>query len=199
MTASSPMSWTPVIRGSSLPSFVLGMYVLPTATKWGPFQGQSLERAVCCWNHLDSIHDWTLLKPLHKLLRFWGWMQKSSHLVAPKPSLMCQFPCLLHPPPTYLEWLPLFGLSLSSMYRDMFTDPEVAQKAQLQKWMCGPGLTIRYSIPLVTMIGWGMAHYPNQPISSMSAPGFLLDWEKSKRAGTKRPTATTGWREPLWK
>ena len=48
MTASSPMSWTPVIRGSSLPSFVLGMYVLPTATKWGPFQGQSLERAVCC-------------------------------------------------------------------------------------------------------------------------------------------------------
>ena len=34
------------------------------------FQGWSLERAMCCWGHLDGIHWWTQLMPLYELLRF---------------------------------------------------------------------------------------------------------------------------------
>ena len=26
--------------------------------------------SICCWDHLDSTHDWTLLRPLYKLLWF---------------------------------------------------------------------------------------------------------------------------------
>lgn len=41
--------------------------------QWEPFplQGCKLERAMCCWDHLDSIHDWTQLGPLCKHLRSW--------------------------------------------------------------------------------------------------------------------------------
>lgn len=35
------------------------------------FQGRSLERARCNWNHLDSVHDWAQLRLLYELLRFW--------------------------------------------------------------------------------------------------------------------------------
>ena len=35
------------------------------------FQGHSLERVECCWDHLDGIRDWTPLISVYKLLRFW--------------------------------------------------------------------------------------------------------------------------------
>ena len=31
----------------------------------------SLEIIMCCWDHLDCIHDWTWLGILYKLLRLW--------------------------------------------------------------------------------------------------------------------------------
>ena len=33
----------------------------------------SLERARCCWDHLDGTSDWAQLRPPCKLLRFWQW------------------------------------------------------------------------------------------------------------------------------
>lgn len=110
-------------------------------------------------------------------------MQKSSHLVAPKPSLMCQFPCLLHPPPTYLEWLPLFGLFV--FHGHVYRPRSGSESSQLQKWTCGPGLTIRYSIPLVN--DWlRNGTLPKSTNLCQCQPRFLLDWEKSKRAGVPK-------------
>ena len=71
------------------------------------FQGRSHERATCCWDHLDSTHDWTKVRPLHKLSRSWQGLWSSTYLVAPKVSLLCKFSCLLNLPTTPLEWLPL--------------------------------------------------------------------------------------------
>lgn len=34
-------------------------------------QGRRLKRAMCCWDHLDGVQDWTVLRPLFRLLRFW--------------------------------------------------------------------------------------------------------------------------------
>ena len=35
------------------------------------FQGCSLKRARCIWDHLEWIHDWTQVRPLCKCLIFW--------------------------------------------------------------------------------------------------------------------------------
>lgn len=35
------------------------------------FQGNGLERVRCWWDHPVSVRDWTQLRLLHKLLRFW--------------------------------------------------------------------------------------------------------------------------------
>lgn len=44
-----------------------------------------LERTgCCCWDHLDRICDWTQLKPLHKLLRFW-WAELKDLLILRMP------------------------------------------------------------------------------------------------------------------
>ena len=85
---------------------VLGMYLPLAVPQWSRFQGHSLER-VRCWNHLDSICDWTQLRPLYKLVRFWQAGGRSPWLVVPKTSLVRKFPGLSHLPPPHLEWLPL--------------------------------------------------------------------------------------------
>lgn len=66
---------------------------------WSHFQGCSLERVRCCWDHLVSIGDWIWLRPLCKLLRFWsasaGW--RYTNLEATEDnSLTCQFCYLLN-------------------------------------------------------------------------------------------------------
>lgn len=70
-------------------------------------QPKPFERTMCCWDYLDSIPDWTLLKPHYRLLRLWQ-MGRSTHLQPPKTSLVCTFPCLLNLPPINLEWLASF-------------------------------------------------------------------------------------------
>lgn len=47
------------------------------------FQGWRVEREMCCWDHLDSTHDWiwVWLRPLYKLLNSGSWMQRPTHLV----------------------------------------------------------------------------------------------------------------------
>ena len=34
------------------------------------FQGQRLERVICCWDHVDVARDWALLRPLYKSFFF---------------------------------------------------------------------------------------------------------------------------------
>ena len=46
------------------------MYISPTSLIRATVQGRSPERAVCSWDHLDRIHDWTPVRPWHKPLRF---------------------------------------------------------------------------------------------------------------------------------
>ena len=80
----------------------------------------SREQCVCCWDHLDCIHCWTPLRPLHKLSRFWWVMGGCRDLLiflSPKISLICKFPSSLKLPPTSLEWsASFFCLSLPSAY-----------------------------------------------------------------------------------
>ena len=56
---------------------------------WSHFKCRS-EIVIFCWDHLDGICNWTQLKPLHKILRFWwvdveimGLPIKISHVKAP--------------------------------------------------------------------------------------------------------------------
>ena len=49
------------------PSFVFGTYILLTSHSGSRFQGQRLERVICCWDHVDVVRDCALLRPLYKL------------------------------------------------------------------------------------------------------------------------------------
>ena len=65
----------PLLPSSSPPlllsSPVLVIYVPPSAlVAWAISRTHPWESQVC-WDHLDWICDWTLLRPLYKLLRFW--------------------------------------------------------------------------------------------------------------------------------
>ena len=55
------------------------------------FQGRSLEQAMC-YTRADGISDWTPLRLLDKLLRFWPWMWRPALLSVPRTSLGCKFP-----------------------------------------------------------------------------------------------------------
>lgn len=59
------------------------------------FQKHSLERAICCCGHLDSICDWNQLRPLHKLLTFWQAVARiySSHGGARQASRVSSVAC----------------------------------------------------------------------------------------------------------
>ena len=71
ITAVWSVSWTQAIRRSSLPPLSSECTFCPLFPQWGCSEGLSLERALCGWDHLDGAHDWTQLRPLYKILRFW--------------------------------------------------------------------------------------------------------------------------------
>lgn len=76
--------------------------------------GCSLERAICPWNHLDGIHEWTQLRPLCQLLSFWQ-VSAEIYLSCRHPRLSLKFPWLLNLQPTNLKWsASFFSLSLLS-------------------------------------------------------------------------------------
>lgn len=52
------------MRGYLNPPLSLDYTVLPSSPQQSLFQGQSFERTMCFWNHLNGIHDWTQLRPL---------------------------------------------------------------------------------------------------------------------------------------
>ena len=57
----------------------------------------------------DSIHNWTPLRLLHKLLKFW-WVVWEIYLVLwpNKANLICKALCLLKLPPPNLQWFASF-------------------------------------------------------------------------------------------
>lgn len=63
-------SWTWAIGGFLYPPLSLEFTFHPPFSQWEPFQGQSIERAMCYWDQLDSICDRTPLCTLYVLLRF---------------------------------------------------------------------------------------------------------------------------------
>lgn len=96
------------------PSPVLRRHFLLTDPQWEPVQGRSLEGVLYCWDHLDSVQDWTQARPLYKHLRIW---QTGSEIYWP-----CSYPrqasyihvSLLFKPATYQCGVGcLFLLSLS--------------------------------------------------------------------------------------
>ena len=96
----------------------------PLFPLWEPFLRMQTWGSMCLGDHLDWIHDWTLLRPLYKLLRFWRQVPRATHLennAQDKPRLVCTFPCLLTLPPTSLECSASFlGLSLPFVFRASF-------------------------------------------------------------------------------
>lgn len=93
-------------------SWSLARTFYPPYPHWELFQGPSLERAVWCSAHLNSVPHWTQLKLLRKLLRFGGgralWLSEP-HLWVP----------LLIKPSTYQSAVAAsyFGLCLPFLYR----------------------------------------------------------------------------------
>lgn len=59
------------IRGSSLSHLSLEFTFCHSSHSGSPFQVHSVERAACCWDHLDIICWWKQLRLLYKILRFW--------------------------------------------------------------------------------------------------------------------------------
>lgn len=112
-------------------------------------------------------------------------MQGSSHLVAPKPSLTCQFPCLLHPPPTHLEWLPLCRLSVlhgqGHVYRPISGSESSAPEMDMWPRSNQSGIASAWSQWLVEE--WHMTQI-NQPHQCQPQEFCWNYWEKNKRAGT---------------
>lgn len=76
---SSNLTWE--IRGSSPPPCLWNARSAYWS-HWGRcFQGCSLERVKCCWDHLDGIFDWIQIRPLYTQLRFWQVVGSPSSLV----------------------------------------------------------------------------------------------------------------------
>ena len=112
---------------SCLQSFLaLGSFLMSRLfTSGGPFQGFSLEKVMCYWDHRDWTPDWTPLRPLYRLLRF---LQVVSEIYLScwlsLTSLICKFLTLLKLPPTNLKWSTSFCiLSLPSVYKSQFQIP----------------------------------------------------------------------------
>ena len=103
-------------------SWSLACTFYPPYPHWELFQGPSLERAVWCWDHLNSVPHWTQLKPLYKLLRLVGGVE----VCLPRGclNLMCECLCSLNLPPTNLQWLHLTLVSacLSYMGASLWTN-----------------------------------------------------------------------------
>lgn len=92
------------------------VHFCPPFLQWELFQRRSPEGARCSWDRLDDTCDWTSLRPLHKLLRFW-WASVEIYLSCgyPRPELPT-FLCLLKLLRTHLERSGSFsGLSLPSV------------------------------------------------------------------------------------
>ena len=45
--------------------------LLPSESMVSHLQWHSIERSMCCWDHLDITCNWTQLSRLYKLVRFW--------------------------------------------------------------------------------------------------------------------------------
>lgn len=76
------------------------------------FQGCRCEKAICCWDHLDSIHRWSQLRPLYTLLSLWQQLLRSICSEVAQDKLVCKTAYLLDPSPTNLAWpTSFFGLS----------------------------------------------------------------------------------------
>lgn len=85
-------------------------------------QEHRLERAICCWDDLNSMCDWTQLRLLHILLRFWlGRCEDPLIVQQHRTSLICKFPCLINLLLTNLDWAASFLiLSLPPLRRGQF-------------------------------------------------------------------------------
>lgn len=65
--------------GSSLSPLSLGCMLCSLFPEWEQFQGHSVERERCWWDHLNSICNWTQLVSV-RTLRFWQAAWRSTHL-----------------------------------------------------------------------------------------------------------------------
>lgn len=110
MTTGWHTSWTSAIRSPSLSPLSFGCTFCPLFLQSSHFQGCSIERAVCWWDHMGDTHDWTHWRPLYKLLRFWweagaeiysycGCLRQASFVVS----------CLLNVPLSLLSLCPSWG------------------------------------------------------------------------------------------
>ena len=92
---------------------ILGMNILPTLSQCS--KNCHLDKVRYCWGHLNGIHDWTQIRPLGKISRFWQGIEIYLPFSRPKTSLSCKFLCLWQLPAANLEWsASFFSLSLSS-------------------------------------------------------------------------------------
>lgn len=114
--------WTRAIRGSLPTPLSLECMLYPPFPQWELFQRHNLEKVRWCWDHLESISDWMQFRPLYKLLRFGGWMQRSICLAAAQDK-PCKFPRLFNQPPANLEWSASFFSLLSLPVRGPVWEP----------------------------------------------------------------------------
>ena len=63
--------WTCVRHTLSLVFRMCILSIIPSVRDISKDHTSSLERATCCWDHLDSIHAWSWSRPLYKYLKFW--------------------------------------------------------------------------------------------------------------------------------
>ena len=121
MTTGLPESWIRA-KTASRPLSVFRMHALPLKMVGTVFKDTAL-RQQCCWDHPDSIYNWTQLRPLCKLRDSDSWCGDLLTLQLPKISPVCKFPSLIKLPPTMIKWSASFAsLSLPSLYGGQFAN-----------------------------------------------------------------------------
>ena len=130
ITTDWPMKWTWAFGGSSPPSLSLELMCCPPFPQLEPFSRMQPWKSKvvlrpygqCTW--LNSV------KPLYKRYDSGGQVWRSTCLAAAQHKPHVKLPCLLHLPPTNLEWPAFFfSLSFPCVYGVQF----VKQKAILRK------------------------------------------------------------------
>lgn len=98
----------------------LWIHICLLSTRSYPRHNLKIEMCYC--DYLDWVPDWTQLRPVYELGRFW-WMGAKNLLVLRQPntSLVNKFPCLLNLSPANPECPAfIFSLSLPCLSRDWF-------------------------------------------------------------------------------
>lgn len=97
------------------------MYILSTVPTVEAISNDLALKEQCVVETMWMVCEWTLSGSLHKLLRYWWWVWRSTCLVVSQENLVRKFYHLVNLPPTNMESIgTFFGLPCPPCMEDSF-------------------------------------------------------------------------------